>query len=712
MNFDTGVDIPSASLAQCGGRLKRSVSSSTLFKEDVLGVSIFKSPPRKRSELERLMQESVHIQVKVKDLLLDRMLRVECRPDSTFLELKERIQSYQGHNRLRIIPSHIQQISFNGEECADEMKVRDFVRAQPNVCLALEPRVTELVSFFLASVTDMSPAAQNLSETILSSAQEEEQPFFGEMEGIDGSTTSTASSQANAVFSPCITSPSSSPRHNSLVGADASGLITSVSPITIPGCIKSSSNDLCNIKWNNCNLSELNTECSWDSVLSAKTTPTSDALYFDVEECGSECESNGMIGLLYNDINRTKSNPLGEGMLDSCLLHGILSPGGVYSSQLHIVFRDRGAKEMCIPLLQKEKLGALAQLVSEVQGGLRYGHAPEVLESKSFESDWSCNSLEQDWNRRPQIPRLSDFDYGDLVDNCCGGTYIMRNAAGAKTAIFKPTDEEPYAPFNPKGFTGMMDVYSEMKSGIKVGGGAARECAAYLLDHESRAKVPCTTMLRITHTTLLPKSEAEVQIKVGSLQRFHEHDCTAEDIGTSLLDVEQVHYIGILDVRLFNMDRNSDNLLVNRHDSGGVSLIPIDHGYVLPSFKHLEDVNTCWLHWPQAKKPFSANTLSFIENLNADDEMEMLKTTLGLPEECLITLYIGTTLIQKAALAGLTLHEIGNLMMRPTYELPSEVELAVKRVLNVWTESDGVNVLKSLLANEICEMVVCKKPSF
>ena len=131
MNFETGVDIPNTSLSQCAGRLKRSVSSSTLFKEDVLGVSIFKSPPRKRSELERLVQESVHIQVKVKDLLLDTMLRVECRPDSTFLELKERIQSYQGHNRLRIIPSHIQQICFNGEECADDMKVFSQVCKQP-----------------------------------------------------------------------------------------------------------------------------------------------------------------------------------------------------------------------------------------------------------------------------------------------------------------------------------------------------------------------------------------------------------------------------------------------------------------------------------------------------------------------------------------------------------------------------------------------------
>jgi hypothetical protein len=49
----------------------------------------------------------------------------------------------------------------------------------------------------------------------------------------------------------------------------------------------------------------------------------------------------------------------------------------------------------------------------------------------------------------------------------------------------------------------------------------------------------------------------------------------------------QVHAIGIFDVRTFNMDRNSDNLLVRR-GGAGARLVPIDHGYILPSYRHLE----------------------------------------------------------------------------------------------------------------------------
>ena len=96
-------------------------------------------------------------------------------------------------------------------------------------------------------------------------------------------------------------------------------------------------------------------------------------------------------------------------------------------------------------------------------------------------------------------------------------------------------------------------------------------------------------MVHVTHSTLLHGGKAEVQVKSGSLQRFVPHECTAEDVGTSGLDAAQVHAIGVFDVRTFNMDRNSDNVLVRRGADGTVAaLVPIDHGYILPSYNHLE----------------------------------------------------------------------------------------------------------------------------
>ncbi|KAJ1468452.1 phosphatidylinositol 3 and 4-kinase-domain-containing protein [Baffinella frigidus] len=260
---------------------------------------------------------------------------------------------------------------------------------------------------------------------------------------------------------------------------------------------------------------------------------------------------------------------------------------------------------------------------------------------------------------------------------------MMYNSRGEVAAVFKPIDEEPFGPSNPKGFVGRADEESQMKRGIPVGGGAVRECAAFLLDHDGRAAVPATTMLRISHTTLLP-DQAEVQIKVGSLQRFCPHECTAEDIGTAGFGVDQVHAIGIFDARIFNMDRNSDNLLVASKKGvwSARTLIPIDHGYILPSIQHLEEVQVCWLHWPQAHVPFSPSTLATIAALDAKAEGAMLRATLGFGEEALMTLFLGTAIVQHAARAGLTLHDIGMLATPgDSGNSPSSVEKLVAHAL-------------------------------
>lgn len=49
-------------------------------------------------------------------------------------------------------------------------------------------------------------------------------------------------------------------------------------------------------------------------------------------------------------------------------------------------------------------------------------------------------------------------------------------------------------------------------------------------------------------------------------------------------------------------------------------LIPIDHGYTLPStISGLSDLWFEWLKWPQAKIPFGEEELQYIERLNSDE---------------------------------------------------------------------------------------------
>ena len=127
---------------------------------------------------------------------------------------------------------------------------------------------------------------------------------------------------------------------------------------------------------------------------------------------------------------------------------------GNYSSQSHIIFRDRTTGLLQLPA---PKLKAMEQLVLQVQSGLRHGHAPEELstscrDSSRYSRDASlADSWERErrewWSQHLLSPQgqvngnLTDFDYGELVQNCCGGTYMMRDSHGAKAAVFKPIDE-------------------------------------------------------------------------------------------------------------------------------------------------------------------------------------------------------------------------------------------------------------------------------
>lgn len=272
-----------------------------------------------------------------------------------------------------------------------------------------------------------------------------------------------------------------------------------------------------------------------------------------------------------------------------------------------------------------------------------------------------------------------------------GGAYFIQNVSREKIAIVKPTDEEPFAPNNPNGFVGKTLGQPGLKRSIRIGETGIREVAAYLLDHDHFAKVPPTALVKATHsnfnvnTNVLP-CNSEPFVKIGSLQRFIPHEYDASEHGTSQFPVGAVHRIGILDVRILNTDRHAGNILVRKlpqekcnswtlfdlHVYDALELIPIDHGLCLP--EAIDDPYFEWLHWPQAALPFSEEELEYIKNLNAASDAELLRKELPmLRESCLRVLMITTAFLQKAAVAGLSLAEIGSMMTREIGTMADEL---------------------------------------
>jgi len=260
-----------------------------------------------------------------------------------------------------------------------------------------------------------------------------------------------------------------------------------------------------------------------------------------------------------------------------------------------------------------------------------------------------------------RILALNRHESVELCNQGIGGTYFISNEDGEKIAVFKPTDEEPGAAGNPKAPT--------PAPLLPPGGGSIREVAAYLVD-QGFAGVPETFYVSgIQHP-------AFNNIKSGSLQRYIPDTEDSSEFSSSRYSISDVQKIGILDIRLYNMDRNSENLLIQNPKNP--KLIPIDHTYVLPpalSFLWFE-----WLHWKQAKQPFSPELLEYIKNIDIEKDAAILRS-LGIDEAPIRTMMISTSLLKIAALKfGYNLFQIGSIVSPKNINEESQLEKIVQKV--------------------------------
>lgn len=261
-----------------------------------------------------------------------------------------------------------------------------------------------------------------------------------------------------------------------------------------------------------------------------------------------------------------------------------------------------------------------------------------------------------------------------LEPSVCGTRVIHSN--GNPIAIFKPQDEE-----------GVDEKGKPRKRGVALGSAAKKEVAAYLLDR-GHAGVPETSIVALQLTAdgkVKLHAEGDTcanhtpELKFGSIQRFVPHECCSEDLGSQVFDQEEVHRIGILDIRLLNLDRHTGNLLVQRH-SGKPHLVPIDHGYSLPSFRDTSDVYFCWSSWKQAKAPFSPSMLKHIASLDPLEDMRML-LQLGIDKDEAMSSLLATVVLQRAASRGLCLAQIAGLVQRDDPDVPSVMETSIQTAL-------------------------------
>jgi len=250
----------------------------------------------------------------------------------------------------------------------------------------------------------------------------------------------------------------------------------------------------------------------------------------------------------------------------------------------------------------------------------------------------------------------------ELSSEGVGGAYFVKNESNMSIGVFKPIDEEPGMKNHPK------EALKTPIKGVVAGEGAIKEVAAYLIDrnNEGRARVPLTCMVELEDDgfNFVDRESREDFRKEGSLQQFVENCGESWDMSFSKYEVEDVHNIGQLDVRLYNLDRNGGNMLLQKKEEGDkYGLVPIDHSYSLPALNEIGGVSFDWLYWKQAKVPFSEEFKEFVRRIDMEKDAQTLRD-MGVREECIDTMKVSTLLLKIGCRKGLNLFQIASVMTR------------------------------------------------
>ena len=376
----------------------------------------------------------------------------------------------------------------------------------------------------------------------------------------------------------------------------------------------------------------------------------------------------------------------------------------------------------------------------------------KIVEKKNPEINYQIQNKQNDFNIRiygtfPCSLNLQkiieEINNGFLIglkpkflEDGTSGTYLMRNVNKETIAIFKPFDEEPFAPNNQKGYVNKFGSET-FRKGILSGEGSIREFAAYFLDNKKKFDVPITTFVEVSHPSFnkfnmnliemennnfdkikgsmvynflkenivssyynfsnnddidnfdftSSKKYNFIPKKFGSLQKFIKSTDVAANFSFSLYSVEQVHKIAVLDLRICNCDRNEENILVikkkNKKDGKNYyKLIPIDHSLSFPDCLKIIDYELCWTGWDQVNIPFSKEMKDYIKSIDIISDMEKLSKLIKLREDCWKMFRVTNTVLKICADYNLTLSEISNILYQTDYkhETPSHIEKIIEKV--------------------------------
>lgn len=116
-----------------------------------------------------------------------------------------------------------------------------------------------------------------------------------------------------------------------------------------------------------------------------------------------------------------------------------------------------------------------------------------------------------------------------------------------------------------------------------------------------------------------------------------------------------------------------------KSDRDRYTLIPIDHGYSLPTRLDIKEWDWVWFHLPHVKRPVHPAIRSYVLALDFEELVQKLTSQVAISEDSLFLLRISHNLLVNGIKAGLSLHQIASLIARldDDGDVPSPVERAI-----------------------------------
>ena len=160
-----------------------------------------------------------------------------------------------------------------------------------------------------------------------------------------------------------------------------------------------------------------------------------------------------------------------------------------------------------------------------------------------------------------------------LIQDGTSGTYKMRNVDKEVVGIFKPFDEEPFAPNNQKGYVNQFGSET-FRKGILSGEGAIREFAAFALDEKGLFDVPPTTFVEVMHPSFNKVNMEMLQmnsVTVNEMKGSIVHNFLMENIvqkTNSSISTNSTQYNSLVDDNLdYAMGNSKYNFITKKYGS-------------------------------------------------------------------------------------------------------------------------------------------------